>query len=140
MRMKKEHQSTGKRAVLLTTGWITCAAIIFKILATFCHAVGPAEALAIRADRNAVSIHQAESAPLSATPGQLPLEPTVPDEVESRDDCTDDINKLLDHHYPESFEILHAEERLLLNLKVSIDNRTYVSLIVLHHSWKSLVS
>lgn len=78
-------------------------------------------------------------------PIDLPLEsnPTpkgseTPDENESTDSFDDTPDKLFSGSHDTKLS-LHSGDALLSQLQLSIESRSKVSLIILHHSWKSFL-
>jgi hypothetical protein len=137
-RMKNENQIIGKRAMLLAAGWITCCIIVFKVLGSFFQVAGPADDRLALSGGKSVFIHQNHSVPHFPSP--TPLEPTIPGEVESKDECDDETGKLFSNLFLNSCKSLNTEKRFVSYLRLSFDNRSSVSLIILHHSWKSFLS
>ena len=80
--------------------------------------------------------HQPGRLPLGT--GQSPVEPKSADESEYND-FDDDSDNLNSNQFPEKKFILNSVKCLLSNLLHSIENRSKVSLIILHHSWKSFL-
>ena len=125
-----------KRAVLVMVGLVTCLVFLIRILDSSLQ-------ITDRSDQFTSVSHHASLAsddhsgrvPLLPVPD--PFEPPTPDEAESKDECDDEITKLFAHLSPNLSERLHGKKQLFLNSKISIENRSSVSLFVLYHCWKS---
>ena len=71
---------------------------------------------------------------------EVPLEPETPDEVESNDNVKEDLSKVSWALSAEKKFNVSLARRLLLQLQLSIESRSKISLFILHHSWKSYLS
>lgn len=137
--MRKVSHLTGKRRTILSVmAWITCFVVVSKLLSSFITVAEPFDKAVAYVGGESVFIHTSGSTPLFPVP--IPEEPNIPDEVEPKDECDDELTRLLTGLFTQSCEALHSKNLLFLHLKGSVENRSSVSLIVLHHSWKSFIS
>ncbi len=81
--------------------------------------------------------HHSNDHPL--VPGPSPVE-QVPGTGESEEDSDDEFSRLLGNASVQFHEIPNGRECLSTQLRLSVKNRSSVSLIVLHHSWKSFLA
>lgn len=72
-----------------------------------------------------------------ATPGPAPQEPPITDE-KSGDGVDDDWSKAHLDLSPEGL-MDRRLQNILLHLRISFHNRPGISLVILHHSWKSFL-
>jgi hypothetical protein len=72
-------------------------------------------------------------------PNRDPLEPEFPDEGESARDLDTELDELTYAPTAEATLNLHAESSLFLQLRLAHESRERISLVVLHHSWKSFL-
>ena len=136
--MTIKHFSAKKHPRLLSAAWVVCLAVAFKVIGSLLLVIEPSASADLFHGKTAY-VHTAGSAPVIPIDSP-PLEPTFPDESESKDECDDDeLGKLIFGLYCKSFELLHAQKLLFLHLRFSIENRSSVGLFVLHHSWKSFI-
>lgn len=82
--------------------------------------------------------HQPVHIPVNSVP--LPPEPESKNERETNDHSGDDTDKILASLSLQERLNLTSGKCLLLHLVNSCENRKEVSLIILHHSWKSFLS
>lgn len=116
---------------------IMCLVAFSKFLGTFLQTSEPVLALSSQQHGPVIFEHKSGSLPLFPIPG--PLESSGKDEVESKDECDDDISKLV-ANVNAGKENRHSKDQLLFHLQSSLENRASVSLFVLYHCWKSLPS
>ena len=132
--MNKSSHSVGRKRAMVMVSLITCLVFFLKVFGSY--AFVAEQVVSFKAASAASSLsHDSGSHPFFPQPD--PFEPPAPDEAESKDECDDEVSKLLAHLSPKISDRLHAKKRLLSHLKVSIENRSSVSLFILYHCWKS---
>ena len=123
-----------KVAMIMAAIVIMCLVAFSKVLGSFLPAPQPVLSVSTHSHGAIILEHKSGSLPLFPLPG--PVESSGKDEVESKDECDDDINKLVASLSALS-ESRHAKDQLFFHLESSIENRASVSLFVLYHCWKS---
>jgi hypothetical protein len=69
----------------------------------------------------------------------VPLEREARDEGESENDSKDETDQLSHIVTPASTRDFHSGKLLFFQLRLASESRTSVSLIILHHCWKSFL-
>jgi hypothetical protein len=71
-------------------------------------------------------------------PGSSPAE-EIPGKGESEEDTDEEFSRLCASGFTHLYELGPTAQRLSKRLRLSVKSRSSVSLIVLHHSWKSFL-
>ena len=126
-----------KRTIKLTAGVVICLAFLWQMVGPMLRASEPSHALISHSHGISFFDHHSSTVPLFPCPN--PPEPPTPDEVEASDESNDELSSLFANLRAADDDSLFAKKQLLSHLRVSIENRSSVSLVVLYHCWKSLL-
>jgi len=148
MQRKSSYTNTKKYCSLMQTAMSYCIAIVFSFSIIWVQA----SALANTIPKNNIvyndinksnDLVKYSSAPIHPVPVETLLassETENSQEDESKDDSKDRTSSLGSNFSYESNIIISSEKSLFHQLALAIQNRTTVSLFILHHSWKSFLS
>jgi hypothetical protein len=131
------HFVVRKRAMQLTAGVVICLAFVWQMVIPFLHASEPTHIAISHSHGVSFFDHHSSTVPLFPCPN--PPEAPASDEVEANDESNDELSSLFANLRGEDNDTLFAKKQLLSHLRVSLENRSSVSFVVLYHCWKSLL-